>query len=235
MKTLTRTLFAAGVAALLGTAAQAQVTTDPYLFETPSFGAADGTFEWDTFAGSFAGTHATDVGTTGTGSAVLDTTGFSGGFDPPALITSSSNLYTGSHTGTYAIDLTGLENAGAMTTVVLQIAYIPGAGPFASSVQLEGLDATEFVDRGIAAGVEHGLVASPNDTAYLWAEWQVGSASAYTLTFDSDVHTNLAAVRVDYINSGSAVDAVAPAAVPEPSALALLLGGAALYGVRRRR
>jgi hypothetical protein len=238
MKTLTRTLFAACAAALMGTAAQAQVTTDPYLFETPSFGAADGTFEWDTFAGAFAGPHAADVGSAGMGSAALNVTDITAvPMDGPpfGLVTSSSNLYTGGNTATFEVGLTGLDNAEALTTVVVQIAYVPGAGPFATSLQLNGVDATQVVDRGVAPGVEHGITASPNDTAYLWAQWQVGSADAYTLTFDSANHTNLAAVRIDYINSGSVVDAVAPAAVPEPSALALLFGGAALCGVRRRR
>lgn len=238
MKTLTRTLFAACAAALLGHVAQAQVTTDPYLFEAPSFGAADGTFEWDTFVGAFAGPHATDVGTTGTGSASLDvielTPDLTDG-PPFGILTSSSNLYSGGNTGTYGIDLTGLDASEAFTTVVLQIAYIPGSGPFAATLQLDGVDTTQVVDRGIADGVLHGLVQSPNDTAYLWAEWQVAAGSDYTLTFDTVNHTNLAAVRIDYVNSGSVVDAIAPSAVPEPSALALLLGGAALCGVRRRR
>lgn len=238
MKTPTRTLFAACAAALLGPVAQAQVTTDPYLFEAPSFGSADGTFEWDTFAGAFAGPHAADVATTGTGSAslsVTDITAVPMDGPPFGLVTSSSNLYSGGNTATYEIDLSGLESAEALTTVVVQIAYVPGAGPFATTLQLDGMDATEVVDRGIAGGVLHGLVQSPNDTAYLWAEWQVAAGSGYTLTFDTANHTNLAAVRIDYVNSGSVVDAIAPSAVPEPSALALLLGGAALCGVRRRR
>lgn len=233
-----RLVTACAAAALLASAAHGQVTTDPYLFEAPSFGTADGTFEWDTFTGNFADAHATDAGTTGTGSATLTPGVFTPlPMDGPpfGLVTSSSNLYSGGNTGSYEIELTGLDTAEAFTTVVLQIAYIPGAGPFATTLRLDGSDAIELVDRGIAGGVLHGLLASPNDTAYLWAEWRVAAGSSHTITFDTANHTNLAAVRVDYLNDATVVDAAAAAPVPEPTGLALLLGGAALCGARRRR
>ncbi|XAM00711.1 PEP-CTERM sorting domain-containing protein [Phycisphaeraceae bacterium D3-23] len=238
MKKLTRTVLAVCAAGLLGSAAQAQVTTDPYLFESPSFGAADGTFEWDTFAGAFAGPHAADVGSAGMGAASLTPGVFTPvPMDGPpfGLVTGSSNLYSGGNTGSYDIELTGLADAEAFTTVVLQIAYIPGEVPFATSLQLNGSDATERVDRGTANGVLHGLVGSPNDTTYLWAQWQVAAGEDYVISFDTANHTNLAAVRIDYINDAAVVDAVAAGAVPEPTGLALLIGGAALCTARRRR
>ena len=83
--------------------------------------------------------------------------------------------------------------------------------------------------------------AGPNggefDTNVYWAEWQLASATDYTIDFSSfGPHTSLAQVRVDYLNSASLFDASAPSLVPEPhSALLLSIAGFAVVGVSRRR
>ncbi|MEM9415756.1 MAG: PEP-CTERM sorting domain-containing protein [Planctomycetota bacterium] len=236
MKRFAKQLMAATAFVLAASTATAQITTDPYLFEAPSFGAADGTFEWDTLAGSVFAPFGTDPGlSSGTGTGTLDASDFTAqpmDGPPVPLITSTMNLYSGGTVVDFDVDLAGMDNTEAQTTVVLQIAVLGALEGFL----LNGAAPTEFLDRGVAADVEHGLAASPFDTTYYWAEWQIATTDSVTIEFNNvATHTSLAAVRVDYINDASVIDATAPAQVPEPSGLALLLGGAALCGIRRRR
>ncbi|NBC10440.1 MAG: PEP-CTERM sorting domain-containing protein [Planctomycetes bacterium] len=143
-------------------------------------------------------------------------------------------MYSGEGAGSLAINLSDLEDAQANTTLVMQIAYIPGNGPF-SNFELDGSSPTETVDRGVAKAVKHGVTESEFDTTYLWFEWQLSANENAQITFDTLQHTSLAAVRIDYLNSASVTDATAPGLVPEPGSIALLgLGGLAMLTRRRR-
>ncbi len=230
-----RNYLVPALAITLASTAAAQVTTNPQLFEAPLTDPA-GTFHWDTFTGSFPGPHAPDVTATGTGSASISADGFvPQPMDGPpfGLVTSTSNLYSGGTAGTYTLDLTGLDDDADHTTVVLQLAYLPGNGPL-SDFALDGLEPTELVDRGVMPRVEHGLSAAPFDTTFLWLEWQLDAADSYQITFDSLQHTSLASVRLDYVNADTVIDAAAPGPVPEPASLTLLTLAALVTGTRRR-
>jgi hypothetical protein len=154
---------------------------------------------------------------------------------PFALVTSTNNIYTGGTITDFNVALSNLDDSLASTTVVMQVAAIGSFGGF----ELDGLTPIEFVDRGVAADIQHGAGGELFDTRFYWAEWQINATDELALTFANTVtHQSLAGIRVDYFNSVSPFNADAAAsvtAVPEPSSLAVLglfVGAASL---RRRR
>lgn len=227
---------------LLTSMAQADLTTAPYHFTdqaTPS----SGTIEWDEFSGGSIvgqtfGDFAPDVAEVG-GSGSLSLFFTPQPFDGPPfpLLTSTQNIYTGGTLADFDIDVTGLSTLNANSTVVLQLSLIGGLDE--SSILLDGQAPVSLLDRGVAADVMHNTDdggGAAFDTRFYWAEWQVASASAYQLEFSTNAsHASFAQARVDYYNTATTFDALAPASVPEPGAtlmLAALVGGVWL---RRRR
>ena len=218
-------LFALCLTALTSLA-QAALTTNPYLF-TDQAVTSTGKIEWDEFAGSTASPFLPDVSSTGVSTAEL-TAG--GGFT-----TSTRNIYSGGGPGNYAIDLQGVTTTDVYTTVVFQFAHTEGQSEQMNNVLLNGAAPTEFVNRSKTA-VAHGPSQVGFVTRYYWAEWQTPAASSYTLSLGHGAdHISFAQARVDYYNSATQFDAVAPANVPEPASMALALVGLCGWRVLRRR
>lgn len=216
--------------------AEAALTSSPYFFTDQPI-AATGQFEWDEFVASFPpgptaalGPHAADVANFG-GAGTLDALDFTvDPFDGPPfpLITGTENIYAGGTIVDFDVELSGLDTTNAFTTVVLQIAATGEIN--SSSILLDGITPSSFVDRGIA-GVLHDTDNSNAFflTNFYWAAWQVAADADYLLEFANAAnHTSLAQVRADYFNTAAPFTAVAASTVPEPATatlLALMLSG----------
>ncbi len=184
--------------------AKAQVVQDFY--EAP-FATPTGVFEWDNFTTTFGSTP--DYQELGIGSAVLNLMSIPQPVDAPrlALVTSTSNIYTGGTLTDFTVGLSGLDATEAHTTVVMHLAAI---GSF-TDFEINGQLPSEIVNLGTEEDVLHGSGAAPFDTTFYWAQWQLDSATDLEITFANLLtHQSLAGIRIDYFNSAS------PTVVPAP-------------------
>jgi hypothetical protein len=197
---------------------------------------ASGTFEWDVFSGTYVGPHAPDVAGSSVGATLTgDSFALPGPPQFPSPLLFAGSLYSGGRVGRFHVDLTGASTTGALTTVVLQIAFPATDDPLEaerfvveSTVRLDGNLATEYVDRG----------TGPDGERYLWAEWRGLAANAsYDIDFDANLnHFALDGAKLEYFNGDVLFDAVNAAAIPEPSTIALAVAGlCGLTSIARRK
>ena len=196
--------------------ASADVLYDAFV----DFEVSDGEQGWGVFTGQYTDAHQPDI--QGPTSSIL-TASPAGG-----IITSTGNLYSMNTVPTFDVQATFLDDTEAFTSVALQMATTGSYS--ASNFDIGGAAPDEFAQ--FYAKDSAGFTYN-----YYRAEWYgLNSSSVIGATITGtpfNVHQSLAALRFDYVNTGS--DSYNMQSVPEPGALSLMAALFGFVGLRRRR
>ncbi|MEL7499760.1 MAG: hypothetical protein AAFN77_19310 [Planctomycetota bacterium] len=174
-------------------------------------GTADGEFGWDEFGltgSSYEGPHLPDQFAAGTGGGSLTIN--SGG-----LITTTNNLYSFFSVANWQFGLSGLSTDESFTSVAFQ---------FATSFEY---DASQFTLNGSAPDEFFGLGKRTEiggfGYSFYWAEWQgLNASNSYSVQLaGTGQHQSLAGAKASYFNTANSAFNIT--AVPEPSAMLVLV------------